>query len=101
MLAKPQTYMNLSGDRLSASGEFYKLIRMEDLIVVFDDISLAPWQLDPEKEVRADTTQVSRYYRKTGTDQFARVKVGVGKTAGLGSGRSCAGTFFAGGQRKI
>ena len=102
MLAKPQTYMNLSGDSVSALVNFYKLDPMEDLIVVFDDISLAPGNLRIRKKGSAGGHNgIKDIIAKTGTDQFARVKVGVGKTGRLGSGRSCAGTVFAGGQRKI
>ena len=50
MLAKPQTYMNLSGDSVSAMVNFYKLDPKEDLIVVFDDISLAPGNLRIRKK---------------------------------------------------
>lgn len=65
MLAKPQTYMNLSGDSVSALVNFYKLDPMEDLIVVFDDISLGPGQsADPEKRKCGRTQRYQRYYCK-------------------------------------
>ena len=97
MLAKPQTYMNLSGDSVSALVNFYKLDPMEDLIVVFDDISLAP-----EKRKCGRTQRYQRYYCKNrdGSVCTGESRRG-GKTGRLGSGRSCAGTVFTGGQRKI
>ena len=80
MLAKPQTYMNLSGDSVSALVNFYKLDPMEDLIVVFDDISLAPGNLRIRKKGSAGGHNgIKDILAKTGTDQFARVKVGVGE----------------------
>ena len=80
MLAKPQTYMNLSGDSVSALVNFYKLDPMEDLIVVFDDISLAPGNLRIRKKGSAGGHNgIKDIIAKTGTDQFARVKVGVGE----------------------
>lgn len=80
MLAKPQTYMNLSGDSVSALVNFYKLAPMEDLIVVFDDISLAPGNLRIRKKGSAGGHNgIKDIIAKTGTDQFARVKVGVGE----------------------
>ena len=80
MLAKPQTYMNLSGDSVSALVNFYKLDPMEDLIVVFDDISLAPGNLRIRKKGSAGGHNgIIDILAKTGTDQFARVKVGVGE----------------------
>ena len=80
MLAKPQTYMNLSGESVSALVNFYKLDPMEDLIVVFDDISLAPGNLRIRKKGSAGGHNgIKDIIAKTGTDQFARVKVGVGE----------------------
>lgn len=80
MLAKPQTYMNLSGDSVSALVNFYKLDPMEDLIVVFDDISLAPGNLRIRKKGSAGGHNgIKDIIAKTGADQFARVKVGVGE----------------------
>ena len=38
-IIKPQTYMNLSGEAVSAVMNFYK-IDIQDLLVVFDDISI-------------------------------------------------------------
>ena len=79
LLVKPQTYMNLSGDSVSALVNFYKLDPMEDLIVVFDDISLAPGNLRIRKKGSAGGHNgIKDIIAKTGTDQFARVKVGVG-----------------------
>ena len=42
LLVKPLTYMNLSGDSVAEVMNFYKLDPEEDMLVVFDDISLAP-----------------------------------------------------------
>ena len=97
MLAKPQTYMNLSGDSVSALVNFYKLDPMEDLIVVFDDISLAPGNLRIRKKGSAGGHNgIKDIIAKTGTDQFARVKVGVGeKPAGWDLADHVLGRFSA------
>ena len=72
--------MNLSGDSVSALVNFYKLAPMEDLIVGFDDISLAPGNLRIRKKGSAGGHNgIKDIIAKTGTDQFARVKVGVGE----------------------
>ena len=72
--------MNLSGDSVSALVNFYKLDPMEDLIVVFDDISLVPGNLRIRKKGSAGGHNgIKDIIAKTGTDQFARVKVGVGE----------------------
>ena len=79
MLAKPQTYMNLSGDSVSALVNFYKLDPMEDLIVVFDDISLAPGNLRIRKKGSAGGHNgIKSIISALGTAQFPRVKIGVG-----------------------
>lgn len=80
ILAKPQTFMNLSGDSVSALINFYKLDPTQELIVVFDDISLAPGNLRIRKKGSAGGHNgIKDIIAKTGTDQFERVKVGVGE----------------------
>ncbi len=79
ILAKPQTFMNLSGDSVSALIRFYKLNPAEELIVVYDDISLEPGNLRIRKKGSAGGHNgMKDIIAKTGTDQFSRVKVGVG-----------------------
>lgn len=58
LLVKPQTYMNLSGESLRAACDFFKVDPEEGLIVIYDDISLAPGQLRVRKKAaRAGTTE--------------------------------------------
>ena len=45
ILLKPQTFMNLSGESVRACMDFFKIDPEEELIVIYDDISLAPGQL--------------------------------------------------------
>ncbi len=85
MLAKPQTYMNLSGDSVSALVNFYKLNPMEDLIVVFDDISLARAICGSgKKEVRADTTVSKILLQKPGRISLHGLKSAWGKNRQAG-----------------
>lgn len=80
ILAKPQTFMNLSGDSVAALVRFYKLDPAEELIVVYDDISLEPGNLRIRKKGSAGGHNgMKDIITKTGTDQFPRVKVGVGQ----------------------
>ena len=44
MLVKPQTFMNLSGESVKSAVDFYQ-IGTDELIVVYDDVSLSPGQL--------------------------------------------------------
>ena len=40
ILAKPQTYMNLSGESIISLVEYYKIDEEQELIVIYDDVSL-------------------------------------------------------------
>ena len=42
ILLKPQTYMNLSGECIREVLDYYKVDEKDQLIVIYDDISLAP-----------------------------------------------------------
>ena len=44
LLLKPQTFMNLSGESIRSALDYYKA-EPKELIVIYDDISLAPGQL--------------------------------------------------------
>lgn len=80
ILVKPQTFMNLSGDSVMPLMNFYKLDPAEDLIVIFDDISLKPGSIRIRKKGSAGGHNgVKDIIAKTGSDQFSRVKVGVGE----------------------
>ena len=41
ILAKPQTYMNLSGESIAEIVNFYKLDPESEMLIIFDDISLS------------------------------------------------------------
>lgn len=80
ILVKPQTFMNLSGDSVTPLMNFYKLDPEEDLIVVCDDINLEPGYIRIRKKGSAGGHNgLKDIIAKTGSDQFSRVKVGVGK----------------------
>lgn len=44
-MAKPQTYMNLSGESVRSLLDYYKVDEEHELIVIYDDISLDVGQL--------------------------------------------------------
>lgn len=50
VLAKPQTFMNLSGESVVELLNYYKLDPEDEMIVIFDDISLAPGNLRIRKK---------------------------------------------------
>lgn len=80
ILAKPLTYMNLSGESVRSLVDFYKIDPEEELIVVYDDISLEPGQLRIRgKGSAGGHNGVKSLIAHLQTQVFKRVKVGVGE----------------------
>lgn len=80
LLVKPQTYMNLSGESIQAILNFYKLDAERDLLVIYDDISLAPGRIRIRAKGSAGGHNgIKNIIAMTGTQGFARIKVGVGE----------------------
>lgn len=50
ILAKPQTFMNLSGESVRALLDYYKVDEKTELIVLYDDISLEPGKIRIRKK---------------------------------------------------
>ena len=80
ILAKPQTFMNLSGESIGQIVRYYKLDPTEEMIIISDDVSL-----------EAGTTRIRRkgsagghnglknIISCCGTQDFLRIKIGVGR----------------------
>jgi len=80
LLVKPETYMNLSGESIREIMNFYKLDPEEDMLVIFDDISLAPGNIRIRKKGSAGGHNgIKSLIAHTGTQGFMRIKVGVGE----------------------
>lgn len=78
ILLKPQTYMNLSGESVRAAADFYK-IQPDHIIVVYDDVSLEVGQLRIRTKGSAGGHNgIKNIIAHLGTQEFPRVKVGVG-----------------------
>ena len=79
MLAKPQTYMNLSGRAVRQIVDFYKL-NLDELLVVHDDMDV---ELGRIKVVAGGGTGghngVASIAHEMGATDFARIKIGVGR----------------------
>ena len=79
ILLKPLTYMNLSGESIREFANFYKL-EDEEIIVVYDDISLDIGRLRiREKGSAGGHNGIKSIIQNLGGDKFPRVKVGVGQ----------------------
>lgn len=79
LLVKPQTFMNLSGECVRAVLDYYKLTN-EDLIVIYDDVSLDVGRLRVRRDGSAGGHNgIKSMIEQLGTNVFPRVKVGVGQ----------------------
>ena len=79
ILAKPQTFMNLSGESIRELVDYYKVDEETDLIVIYDDISLDVGQLRIRKKGSAGGHNgIKNIIAHLGTQEFPRIKVGVG-----------------------
>ena len=79
LLAKPQTYMNLSGECVREVVDFYKIDPQEELLVIYDDISLEPGQLRIRKKGSAGGHNgIKNILLHLGSEVFPRIKIGVG-----------------------
>lgn len=80
ILAKPLTYMNLSGESVREMVDYYKIDPEEELIVIYDDISLEPGKLRIRKKGSAGGHNgIKNIIAQLGTQNFQRIKIGVGE----------------------
>jgi PTH1 family peptidyl-tRNA hydrolase len=82
ILAKPQTYMNLSGHSVQGLANFYKL-SLDNLLVAHDDLDL------PFGTIRlrpgggpGGQKGVASAIERLGTKDFARLRIGIGRPPG-------------------
>ena len=82
ILAKPQTYMNLSGDSVQGLANFYKL-PFDNLLVVHDDLDL------PFGSIRmrpgggpGGQKGIASTIERLGSKEFGRLRIGIGRPPG-------------------
>jgi peptidyl-tRNA hydrolase, PTH1 family len=81
-LAKPQTYMNLSGEAVRALMDFYKL-DVAQIIIVHDDLDTDFGALRLRKTGgHGGQNGVRNIIKHVGNKEFARVRFGIGRPAG-------------------
>ena len=79
LLAKPLTFMNRSGDAVAALARYYG-VETADVLVVVDDVALPFGRLRARVRGSAGGHNGLRsIIDRLGTDQFARLRVGVGR----------------------
>ena len=80
ILAKPLTFMNLSGESVRELVDYYKVDETSELIVISDDISLHVGQLRIRKKGSAGGHNgLKNIIAHLGDDAFVRIRVGVGE----------------------
>lgn len=80
VLAKPQTFMNLSGESVRQLLDYYKVDETTELIVISDDVSLEVGQIRIRKKGSAGGHNgLKSIIAHLGHDSFVRVKMGVGE----------------------
>ena len=78
LLLKPLTYMNLSGRSVLQLSAFFH-VPPQNIIVLFDDISLEPGRLRIRKDGSAGGHNgIKSIIAELGSQDFPRVKIGVG-----------------------
>lgn len=79
IFAKPQTYMNLSGESVLDIVEYYKM-PIEKLIVVYDDIDLDTGVIRIRSKGSSGTHNgMKSIIYLLNRDDFPRVRIGIGK----------------------
>jgi PTH1 family peptidyl-tRNA hydrolase len=82
ILAKPQTFMNLSGHSVQGLVHFYK-ISIINLLIAHDDLDLPVGVI----RIRPDGSSAGQkgmesIIQRLGTDEFARIRLGIGRPPG-------------------
>lgn len=89
LLVSPLTYMNLSGRSVRGIVDFYKL-NLGDLMVISDDLALELGRLRIRASGSAGGQKgIANIIEQLGTDQFSRLRVGIGQP----NGNTPASTF--------
>ena len=78
LFIKPQTFMNLSGECVQKMVNFYKLDPTKDILVLSDDLDMEFGKVRYRKKwSHGGQNGLKDIIEKLGTDEFARIKVGI------------------------
>jgi PTH1 family peptidyl-tRNA hydrolase len=78
ILARPMTYMNLSGDAVAAIARFFKL-EPSDIIIILDDIALPVGRVRLRMKGSAGGQNgLANILQRLGTQEVPRIRLGVG-----------------------
>jgi peptidyl-tRNA hydrolase, PTH1 family len=100
LLAKPQIFMNRSGEAVSLICGFYKM-ELNDILIVTDDMALEPGVIRLRgKGSAGGHNGIKDIINKLGSQEFARLRVGIGKSPYPDSRNYVLGRF-AGDERLV
>ena len=79
LFIEPMTMMNLSGEAVGPLMDYYN-VEVEDLIVLYDDLDLSQGQIRlRQKGSAGGHNGMKSIIKHLGTDQFKRIRIGVGR----------------------
>ena len=82
VLLEPQTFMNLSGEAVSAAARFFK-IAAEDTLVIHDELDLPVGRIQLKREGGSGGHNgLNSIIERWGTADFARLRFGIGRPSG-------------------
>ncbi len=80
ILAKPLTFMNLSGESIRQLVDYYKVDPETEVVIISDDISLPPGLVRVRKKGSAGGHNgLKNIIQHLGTEGFRRIRIGVGE----------------------
>ncbi len=90
---KPLTYMNLSGLAVSKFAKFYK-IKPEDILVIQDDLDMEVGTFKIKRNSSAGGHNgIKSIIKELESEEFARLKIGIGKSATIPTDKYVLGKF--------
>ena len=78
LFIEPMTMMNLSGEAVGPLMDYYN-VEVEDLIVLYDDLDLSQGQIRLRQKGSGGHNGMKSIIKHLGTDQFKRIRIGVGR----------------------
>ncbi len=77
ILLKPHTFMNLSGQSIRATSDYYN-VAIEDILIVYDDLALPLAKIRlREKGSSGGHNGIKSLVQHLGTEDFKRIRIGI------------------------
>jgi peptidyl-tRNA hydrolase, PTH1 family len=101
LLAKPLTYMNVSGEAVAPLARFYK-VEPSQILVIHDDLDIPPGTLRLRKSGSAGGQNgLKHILERMGTQEIPRLRVGIGRPPGRMDPAAFVLTPFTRGDEEI